>query len=214
MRKNLPDLPLWKRRHAVGFEDNFINIDVHRTIFPSHISNVKESGYLDRLTVMNGVDYKGYCLHPSDMLVHTIEHGIRSGSYSKLVWIIDAVTIVKSGLVNWNIIIGYKSDLVLSCFLKVGLKYLNDNNFIEIPEFISSAFDDYQLTTNDLSLLKGYSSNSKVSRTWATYSSAHPHFGSLTKITRFPRYLSDLMGLKSPTLIPLDYVLRKREIGS
>lgn len=100
-------------------------------------------------------------LDPTDMLFHTIVHGVKWNPLPAIRWIADSVTIMRSSgtQIDWRRIISYAKKYALCLQLREGLGYLRENFQAAVPAEVMDEINglpvsglerfEYRILSND-----------------------------------------------------------------
>ena len=126
-----------KFRHAVWVADpKGRSIDLHWHFLYDACNDDADTHFWSSVRALDFVGVPTRQLDPTNMLLHTIIHGVRSNPEPPIRWIPDALIIIDShrAEIDWNGMLAFARSQKLAYRLGLGLKYLARQHHAPVPQ--------------------------------------------------------------------------------
>jgi hypothetical protein len=136
--------------HGTHFTCNqSVQIDMHWRVFPcllgDDINKVMPFEKIfenSQIVEFYGKQYRVMC--PEDLLLHVIVHGAEGNIHRTLRWVTDAVALLGSKKINWQVFLKNTQDYGFTPQVYMAFSYLLLQDFIKLPKEISLKILSYQ----------------------------------------------------------------------
>jgi len=143
-------------RSATLIDKEDIELDLHwHPIFEAH-GDISESDFWDQAVPFEIVGVKTLSFCPTDMLFHSIVHGLRYNPEPPIRWISDALYLLKceENIIDWDRIVFFTQKFRVSLYMKDALNYLIREFDAPVPAEKLSEMERIRVTSVDKLIFK------------------------------------------------------------
>lgn len=135
-------------RHACTFTKGLSKIDLHCHIIDDACSDKDNHPFLKQIQSIHFKKELFFVPKPTELLFHTLVHGIRRSTEQSLLWIVDTQAICKQFAVDWWQIILYAKRYRVLFSILMAVRFLREK-YIEIPVIIFKTLEYFPKTRGD-----------------------------------------------------------------
>ena len=194
-------------RHPTGIE-----LDLHRHILEESNWPHADDGVWVRQRTIELSGRAVATMSPTDHLIQAIVHGVRWDPVPPIRWIPDAVVLIRTGAIDWDVLATESERRGVALAMRAGLEFLNDEFDQEIPAGTISRLQAIvagRLERIDFRFEQaGSGAGTHMMRYLTRYLRLTSNRGVVERMRLFPLYLRAMWGLDSAWQIPADGLRR------
>lgn len=157
-------------------------------------------------------------LAPADLLLYTIEHGVRAGSDAHVRWAFDAAVIARStgDALDWKRLVRMAGVRRSTVQVRNALTYLVEVLDIELPADIRQTLRSAPVERRERTVFAVISGARPSVSPWRLWCATSTDWSAGQAALAFPRFLRDSWGLRSVAQVPFAAarrLARKRRVG-
>ncbi len=199
--------------HAVALSHpSGIELDLHRHILEESNWRGADDGVWERKQRLELAGRELWTMSPADHLVHLVVHGVRWDPVPPIRWIADAVTLIRTNEIKWDVVATEAERRGVSLAVGAALRFLCDEFAVAVPgEPLTEieAVAPGRLERIDFRFQQGGpGAVSQVSRYVTRYLRLTSKRSALERVLLFPLFLRAMWGLGSAWALPKDGLRR------
>jgi len=193
---NVPmDSYFYRHVHAIPFtHPEFGNLDLHW-----HVLQVATFRGADHLFWKDSVSLRlktleTQALNASDQLLHACVHGFAGNVVAPIRWIADAVTVLRTGTVDWKRLLNLAREMRVTMPLAATLSFLEENFQVAIPAEVIGEIRSCRVPRADRRYFSRLAKPERPWReilayNWERHRRARPDLHPIARLARLPRDL-------------------------
>lgn len=194
-------------RHRSGIE-----LDLHRHILEESNWSHADAGVWERRRTVELSNHSVETMSPTDHLIHTIVHGVRWDPIPPIRWVTDAVVLIRSGEIDWDLIAAESERRRVALAMGAALEFLSDEFGQYVPPQTLSrlnAATPSRLERIDFRFQQGGAGAiDQIGRYVTRYLRLTSDKSVYERARLFPLYLRAMWGLESAWQLPVDGLRR------
>jgi hypothetical protein len=121
-------------RHAIGLEhETRSSLDIHWHVLFHCCARRCDEELLGEVETVEVQGRRLRALKPTGQLLHTVEHGLAHNEAPPIRWVADAMTLIRTGAVDWRKLGRWAAQFELVLVMREGLGYLKEKFGAAVP---------------------------------------------------------------------------------
>ena len=146
----LPSAPkeryFYRHTHAIPLRHpDYGDLDLHWHVLSEATFRGADQYFWDDSVPLAVNAIQARALNPTDQLLHTCVHGFKANELPPIRWVADAVTILRTGQMDWTRLVGLAKELRVTVPLRSSLSFLRATFPTPIPEEVVGELEAVRL---------------------------------------------------------------------